>query len=119
MYIVDFFAYFIFQLLQIYKYGIILYVILSMLISFDLINYNNKLISIIMDFLFKLTEPILRVIRRFLPNLGSVDFGEDGAARVAKIAWTGPSIGAKMAWTGPSVGAARSSHLCSNAICAV
>ena len=26
-----------------------------------------------MDFLFKLTEPILRVIRRFLPNLGSVD----------------------------------------------
>ncbi len=73
MYIVDFFAYFIFQLLQIYKYGIILYVILSMLISFDLINYNNKLISIIMDFLFKLTEPILRVIRRFLPNLGSVD----------------------------------------------
>tara|TARA_X000001036_G_scaffold195137_1_gene184016 strand:- start:376 stop:576 length:201 start_codon:yes stop_codon:yes gene_type:complete len=44
-----------------------------MLISFDLINYNNKLISIIMDFLFKLTEPILRVIRRFLPNLGSVD----------------------------------------------
>ena len=73
MYIVDFFAYFIFQLLQIYKYGIILYVILSMLISFDLINYNNKFISIIMDFLFKLTEPILRVIRRFLPNLGSVD----------------------------------------------
>ncbi|MFL2678932.1 MAG: YggT family protein [Alphaproteobacteria bacterium] len=73
MYIVDFFAYFIFQLLQIYKYGIIFYVILSMLISFDLINYNNKLISIIMDFLFKLTEPILRVIRRFLPNLGSVD----------------------------------------------
>tara|TARA_X000000368_G_scaffold82188_1_gene62094 strand:+ start:100 stop:300 length:201 start_codon:yes stop_codon:yes gene_type:complete len=44
-----------------------------MLISFDLINYNNKFISIIMDFLFKLTEPILRVIRRFLPNLGSVD----------------------------------------------
>ncbi len=73
MYIVDFFAYFIFQLLQIYKYGIIFYVILSMLISFDLINYNNKFISIIMDFLFKLTEPILRVIRRFLPNLGSVD----------------------------------------------
>ena len=41
MYFIDFFAYIIFQILQIYKYAIILYVILSMLISFNVINNSN------------------------------------------------------------------------------
>ena len=73
MYFFDFFAYIIFQILQIYKYAIIIYVITSMLISFNIINTNNKIISIIMDFLFRLIEPVLKVIRTVIPNLGSID----------------------------------------------
>ena len=73
MYFIDFFAYIIFQILQIYKYVVIIYVIMSMLISFNVINYNNSLISIIMDFLYRLTEPLLKIIRRFLPSLGAID----------------------------------------------
>ena len=73
MYILDFIAYVIFQILQVYKFAIILYVILNMLISFNIINYNNKLISVVMDFLFRLTEPFLKIIRKFLPNLGAID----------------------------------------------
>ena len=65
MYAFDFIAYVLFQILQIYKYAIILYVILNMLISFNIINYNNKLISVVMDFLYKLTEPFLKIIRKF------------------------------------------------------
>ena len=73
MYFVDFFLYIIFQILQIYKYAVIIYVILSMLISFNIINTNNRIISIVMDFLFKLIEPLLRVIRSFIPNFGAID----------------------------------------------
>ncbi len=73
MYFFDFFAYIIFQILQIYKYAIIIYVITSMLISFNIINTNNKIISIIMDFLFRLIEPLLRVIRNIIPNFGALD----------------------------------------------
>ena len=73
MYFVDFFLYIIFQVLQIYKYAVIIYVILSMLISFNIINTNNRIISIVMDFLFKLIEPLLRVIRNVTPNFGAID----------------------------------------------
>ena len=73
MYFVDFFLYIIFQILQIYKYAVIIYVIISMLISFNVINYNNSLVSIIMDFLYRLTEPLLKIIRRFLPSFGAID----------------------------------------------
>lgn len=73
MYFFDFFAYIIFQILQLYKYAVIIYVILSMLVSFNIINYNNKLVSIVMDCLYKITEPLLKRIRKFLPNLGALD----------------------------------------------
>ena len=73
MYFIDFFAYIFFQILQIYKYAVIIYVIISMLISFNVINYNNSLVSIIMDFLYRLTEPLLKIIRRFLPSFGAID----------------------------------------------
>ena len=73
MYFVDFFLYIIFQVLQFYKYAVIIYVILSMLISFNIINTNNRIISIVMDFLFKLIEPLLRVIRNLIPNFGAID----------------------------------------------
>ena len=73
MFFVDFFLYIIFQILQFYKYAVIIYVILSMLISFNIINTNNRIISIVMDFLFKLIEPLLRVIRNVIPNFGAID----------------------------------------------
>ena len=73
MYFIDFFAYIVFQILQIYKYAVIIYVIISMLVSFNIINTNNKIISIIMDFLFRLIEPLLRVIRKVVPSFGAID----------------------------------------------
>ena len=73
MYFFDFFAYIIFHILQLYKYAVIIYVIVSMLVSFNVINYNNKFVSIVMDYLYKIIEPLLKIIRRFLPHLGVID----------------------------------------------
>ena len=72
MFFVDFFTYILFQLLQFYKYAVIIYVIISMLVSFNIINTNNKIISIIMDFLFRLIEPLLS-IRKVVPSFGAID----------------------------------------------
>ncbi len=44
-----------------------------MLVSFNVVNINNKIISIIMDFLFRLIEPLLKVIRNIIPNFGAID----------------------------------------------
>ena len=73
MIFIDFFMYIIYQILNLYKYSVIVYVIISMLISFNVININNQFISMIMNFLFKLVEPSLRIIRRIIPNFGSID----------------------------------------------
>ncbi len=48
-------------------------VVLNWLISFGVINYHNNFVSMIGEFLFKLTEPVLAPLRRWLPSLGRVD----------------------------------------------
>ena len=73
MIFIDFFMYIIYQILNLYKYSVIVYVIISMLISFNVININNQFISIIVNFLYKLVEPSLRIIRKIIPNFGSID----------------------------------------------
>ena len=59
--------------LGLFVWIMILAVIMSWLISFNVVNTTNRVVYIIADFLYKLTEPALRPIRRFLPNLGGLD----------------------------------------------
>ena len=51
-----------------------IYIIFSILISFNVINTYNQFVSIVFGTLFKLFEPILRPIRNVLPDLGGMDF---------------------------------------------
>ncbi|MBD74261.1 MAG: hypothetical protein CMM96_02045 [Rickettsiales bacterium] len=67
------FGFFTYEIIKIYSFCVIIYVLLSILISFSIINQSNYLINIIMNFLFKIIEPILNFIRRFIPNFGNVD----------------------------------------------
>ena len=59
--------------LELYWYLVIISVILSWLVSFKVINTSNRAVYVIGDFLYRITEPALRPIRRILPNLGGVD----------------------------------------------
>jgi YggT family protein len=56
-----------------YIWALILSAVLSWLIAFNVINTNNRFIYIAGDFLHRVTEPALRPIRRYLPNLGGID----------------------------------------------
>lgn len=59
--------------LQLYTWLIIAAAILSWLIAFNVVNTRNDVVRAVWDFLYRLTEPALRPIRRLLPNLGGVD----------------------------------------------
>ena len=59
--------------LDIYWWFLIGAVIFSWLFAFNVINSRNQFVAMIGDFLFKVTEPALRPIRRVLPDLGGID----------------------------------------------
>lgn len=63
----------LFLILQLYSYMIIATAIMSWLLAFDVINFRNELVRSVWNFLNAVTEPVLRPIRRMLPNLGGVD----------------------------------------------
>ena len=60
-------------MLNLYKWCLIIYVILSWLISFNVLNTYNKFVFTANDFLYKITEPALRPIRKVIPSLGGID----------------------------------------------
>jgi YggT family protein len=63
----------IYKVLDIYSWIIIISAILSWLVAFGVVNIRNQVMRMVVDFLYRITEPVLRPIRRFLPNLGGID----------------------------------------------
>lgn len=63
----------LFQLLTIYTWLIIIWVILGMLQAHQVLPYN-RLVNTIMAVLYRLTNPALSFVRRFLPPVGGIDF---------------------------------------------
>jgi len=59
--------------IDIYWWLIIASAIFSWLFAFNVINSRNQFVAMVGDFLFRVTEPALRPIRRLLPDLGGID----------------------------------------------
>lgn len=59
--------------LNLYVWILIASAIISWLVAFNVINVRNDFVRTVWDMLYRLTEPALRPIRRFLPNLGGID----------------------------------------------
>ena len=59
--------------IDLYIWAVIISAILSWLVQFGIVNTGNQFVSMIGEFLWRLTEPALRPIRRFVPNLGGMD----------------------------------------------
>ena len=58
---------------DLYIWIIIIGAILSWLVAFNIINTSNSIVYTIIDFLYRITEPALRPIRRVIPNFGGID----------------------------------------------
>src|SRR5258706_9431168 len=67
------FVWLIDTLITIYIWLLIAQAILSGLLAFGVVNRHNRAVAVIGDFLYRITEPALRPIRNFLPNLGGID----------------------------------------------
>ena len=65
--------YLVLQVLKLYSYVVIANVLVSWLIAFNILNTQNRFVYSILEFTYRLTDPILNKIRRFLPNLGTLD----------------------------------------------
>ena len=65
--------YLVLQVLKIYTYVVIANVVISWLIAFNILNTSNRFVYSILEFTYRLTDPFLNRIRRFLPNLGAFD----------------------------------------------
>ena len=63
----------IITILNLYGWILISWIIVSLLITFDVINRYNPFVAKISEALYKMTEPVLRRIRRYMPDLGVVD----------------------------------------------
>jgi YggT family protein len=61
------------ELLRLYVWAVILAAVFSMLTAFNVLDTRNRLVWTIGDFLYRITEPALRPIRRYVPNFGGID----------------------------------------------
>ena len=61
------------SVITIYLWVIIINAGISWLIAFSVLNTQNRFVYSVLEFTYKLTDPLLNYIRRFLPNLGSID----------------------------------------------
>ena len=80
--------------LNLYWWVLIIMVLMSWLVQFNVLNTRQRAVYMVMDILYRLTNPVLRPIRRFLPDMGGLDvspvvliiiifFAQDVLARIA------------------------------------
>ena len=61
------------RIIDLYVWVLIINVIFSWLVAFNVLNTQNRFVNSILEVTYKLTDPPLNYIRKFLPNLGSID----------------------------------------------
>lgn len=64
---------FIVLVIDLYIWVVIASAILSWLIAFNVVNTQNRFVYSVADMLYRVTDPALRPIRSFIPNLGGID----------------------------------------------
>ena len=65
--------YVILLVLDLYIWLLIAAAVLSWLVAFNVVNSRNQFVAMVGDFLYRVTEPVLRPIRNMLPSLGGID----------------------------------------------
>ena len=61
------------SIITIYLWIIIINAILSWLVAFNILNTQNRFVFSVLDATYKMTDPALNKIRRFIPTFGSID----------------------------------------------
>ena len=65
--------YLIIQIINLFQFVLVVYIILTWLVNFNIINTGNRFVYSILDALYRLCEPSLNFVRRYLPTFGAID----------------------------------------------
>ena len=63
----------IIQIINLYQFLLLIYIIATWLVNFNIINVSNKFVYSMMEVLYRLCEPSLNIVRRYIPNFGNLD----------------------------------------------
>jgi len=63
----------IIQIINLFEFVLIVYIIFTWLINFNIISIGNQYVYSIMNVLYRLCEPSLNFVRRYLPSFGGID----------------------------------------------
>jgi len=61
------------RIIDLYVWVLIINVMFSWLVAFNVLNTQNRFVNMVLEVTYKLTDPPLNYIRKFIPNLGSID----------------------------------------------
>jgi YggT family protein len=61
------------NIISLYIWILIINAIISWLVAFNILNTGNRFVYSVLEVSYKLTSPALNYIRRYMPNLGSID----------------------------------------------
>ena len=61
------------QIINLFQFILIVYIILTWLVNFNIINTGNRFVYSILDALYRLCEPSLNFVRRYIPTFGAID----------------------------------------------
>ncbi len=61
------------MVLDLYSWILIFWIIMSWLLTLEIVNRYNTVVDRVAEALYKLTEPVLRRVRRYMPDIGMVD----------------------------------------------
>ncbi len=63
----------IYMILRFYVWALVLNAVLSWLVALNIVNTHNRFVRGVGDFLYRITEPLLRPIRRVVPPINGLD----------------------------------------------
>ena len=63
----------IIQIINLYTYVLIIYIITTWLIAFNIINTSNRFVFSVVGVLYRLCEPVLQYVRKYIPNIANID----------------------------------------------
>jgi len=63
----------IIQIINLYQFLLLAYILATWLVNFNIINVSNRFVYNIMQVLYRLCEPSLNLVRRYIPSFGNID----------------------------------------------
>ena len=61
------------QIINLFQLILVIYIIGTWLVNFNIINTSNRFVYSIMEAMYRLCEPSLNIVRKYLPTFGSID----------------------------------------------